>query len=439
VFASVRASSLGKRFYLGKMDYFYFFFHLGLDLLREGGSLAFITTNYFVTATYARKLVQDIKERSTVLRLINFGETRIFESAAGQHNMITLLGKGKSEAVARTSLVKGSVKGKVSSEVLVSILEGTSNDVDNFEILQPNLYAGATISLSNSSQNPIEVVLEKLRGPGTKLNSVVTINQGIVSGADKVTNSHVQKFGYSQNDLGAGIFILSDEELQSLNLSEHELEIVKPFFKNSDVAKYWTKSETLRSIIYADKRDGSLETRPVLRAHLAKYEEAVGFGNVNAPYLNWPRSIDFEGQKIVAPQRSRTNTFGFSAGPWYASADIYYLTPPDEPLIPTKALLGILNSLPIFCWLYFRGKRKGAMLELYQVPLGEIPMPALTSANEPKFEELAGVVDTAVARRLESPAADISDTESAIDLAVAGLYGLTESDLTVLKDWIDGG
>ncbi len=352
--------------------------------------------------------------------------------------MITLLAKGRTEEVARTSVVKGSIKGKVSSEVVVSILEGTSGDVDYFEIPQSALYTGTTISLSNSSENPIEAVLEKLRRHGTKLKSVVTINQGIVSGADKVTKSHLRKFGYSEEDLGRGIFVMSDEEIESLKLSDHELEIVKPFFKNSDVAKYWTKRETSRSIIYADKRDRTLETRPALRAHLAKYEEAVSFGNVNAPYLNWPRSIDFEGEKIVAPQRSRTNTFGFSAGPWYASADIYYLTPPDEPLIPTKALLGILNSLPIFCWLYFRGKRKGGMLELYQVPLDEIPMPAITIESQPRFEELVGLVDSAIARRLESPTTDISDIESQINLAVGELYELTESDLTVLAEWFDG-
>lgn len=437
VFADVRASSFGKRFYLGKMDYFYFFFHLGLDLLKDGGVLGFITTNYFVTATYARNLVEDLKSRSTILNFINFSETRIFDSAAGQHNMITLLAKGKAEIPARTAIVKKSIKGKVSSEVLISILEGSSAEVDYFEIAQHDLFTGATISLSNSSENPVEAVLEKLRTTGNALNKIVTINQGIVSGADKVTNSHVRKFGYPEQSVGEGIFVLTDEEVESLNLSEHELELIKPFYKNSDVAKYWTKQKTNRYIIYADKRDKSLESRPALSAHLDKYQEAVSFGNVNSPYLNWPRSVDFEGEKIVAPQRSYTNTFGLSVGPWYASADIYYLTPSEDPEVPTKALLGILNSLPVLCWLYFRGKRKGGMLELYQVPLGEIPIPRMTTENRAKFEELVTLVEEAMLKKSETPSCDIGEIENRINNVVFSLYGLSSDEVEVMKLWSD--
>ncbi len=46
-----------------------------------------------------------------------------------------------------------------------------------------------------------------------------------------------------------------------------------------------------------------------------------------------------------------------------------------------KYLLAILNSNLYFFWLYFRGKRKGEMLELYQQPLSEIPVSRLRQAN----------------------------------------------------------
>lgn len=435
VFSHVRASSLGKRFYLGKMDYFYFFFHLGLDLLREGGCLAFITTNYFVTATYARKLVEDIKARSTVLRFINFGETRIFESAAGQHNMITLLVKGKSEELARTSVVKPSIKGKVSSEVLVSILEETSSEVEYYEIPQSDLYLGSTISLSRSNSNPMESILESMLKSGLPLDQIVTINQGIISGADKVTNSHRNRYGYSDESVGDGIFVLSTEEVDALGLDEHERAIIKPFFKNSDVEKYWTKTESERWIIFADKRRRALESRPRVLAHLSKHEKVIAKSSANAPYLHRPRSVDFERPKIVAPQRSMTNTFGLSSGPWYASADIYYLSPPEEPEFPTLALLGVLNSLPVFCWLYLRGKRKGAMLELYQVPLGEIPIPRVTASNRAEIEKLATLANSAIARRSESAFSDISDLETQINAVVGHLYGLTGHELEILEEW----
>jgi len=53
IFAPYKQSPLGKRFYRGKMDMFYFFFHVGLDFLKEKGILAFITSNYYLTADAA--------------------------------------------------------------------------------------------------------------------------------------------------------------------------------------------------------------------------------------------------------------------------------------------------------------------------------------------------------------------------------------------------
>ena len=69
----------------------YFFFHLGLDSLKDGGVLTFITTNYYPTADGAIKLRKDFYERTNIVRLINFGEITVFDSARGQHNLITIL------------------------------------------------------------------------------------------------------------------------------------------------------------------------------------------------------------------------------------------------------------------------------------------------------------------------------------------------------------
>ena len=88
VFQSIGLTKFGQRFYQGKMDLFYFFFHLGLDLLRDGGILHYITTSYYITATGAAKLRDDICTRSDILQMLNFGELRVFESAAGQHNLL---------------------------------------------------------------------------------------------------------------------------------------------------------------------------------------------------------------------------------------------------------------------------------------------------------------------------------------------------------------
>ena len=76
------------------MDLFYFFFHRALDVAKCKGVITFISTNYFITVTGAKVLRADFTGRATVRRMINFNEVRIFESAQGQRNMITVLEKG---------------------------------------------------------------------------------------------------------------------------------------------------------------------------------------------------------------------------------------------------------------------------------------------------------------------------------------------------------
>ena len=96
VFRDIAQNAWGKKYYQRKMDLFYFFFHFALDNTKENGQICFITTNYFITADGASKLRKAFKEQSTVRKLINFNEFKIFESALGQHNLISLLRACKS-------------------------------------------------------------------------------------------------------------------------------------------------------------------------------------------------------------------------------------------------------------------------------------------------------------------------------------------------------
>lgn len=53
-------------------------------------------------------------------------------------------------------------------------------------------------------------------------------------------------------------------------------------------------------------------------------------------------------------------------------------------------LLAVLNSRLYFQWLFHRGKRKGRMLELFQIPLSEIPIKRLGAEEQKEFIELTG-------------------------------------------------
>lgn len=141
------------------------------------------------------------------------------------------------------------------------------------------------------------------------------------------------------------------------------------------------------------------------------------------------KDFDFGTPKIVAPQRSYTNTFGYNDISWYASADVYFITA-MQPSVALKFVLALLNSKLYFMWLYFKGKRKGEMLELYQKPLSEIPIKRISPDEQRPFIKL---IDCILAAKQRDVEADTSEWELEIDVLVYVLYGLTPEEIKIVE------
>ncbi|MEK7248875.1 MAG: N-6 DNA methylase, partial [Bacteroidota bacterium] len=197
LFRKTKEGPLGQ-FYIGKMDYFYLFLHLALNMAGTNGEIAFITTNYYLTATGARKLRADIKSRALIRKLINFNELRIFETAQGQHNIVSLLRKGTGEEHARACITTRT--GQATPEILSGILRWNDDETRYYEVAQPDLYDGSesyirlnrelvTIGVHKATINS---VLDKVAAHGETLGKIANINQGVVSGCDYVSNRNAE-------------------------------------------------------------------------------------------------------------------------------------------------------------------------------------------------------------------------------------------------------
>ncbi|GKT37974.1 N-6 DNA methylase, partial [Aduncisulcus paluster] len=145
-----------------------------------------------------------------------------------------------------------------------------------------------------------------------RLKDIFHINQGIVSGADQVSGlmlrSKLSKKAIRQHGLDKGqpifVFDKEDQALQAL-----EKNIMRPFYKNSDIGLYRVMPRTERTILYLDGYDADTETKyPKVMAHLEKFRSVlesrreVKTGTRPWYALQWPRRPDvFEGKKIVVP------------------------------------------------------------------------------------------------------------------------------------------
>ena len=429
MFEQLKKTALGQKFYKGKMDLFYFFFHLGLNNLNNEGILSFISTNYYPTADGALKLRKDFYERTNVIELINFNEYKIFESALGQHNLITLLQKTVApdeELKTKQTFVKK--RGGPNATELSSFLQRASEDASFNEVDKIRLFDGNSFYIRFASGgSAIDAILDKVANNGKMLGNLCLVNQGIVSGADKFSDAHHRKFPDINAKKGDGIFVFGDEIYDFTDL--------KPWFKNSDIKRYITSRNNKTQALYLTPKSKPQEEELVylskFRPILDNRREVIN-GRIPWWSLQWGRNEEiFNGPKIVAPQRSQLNTFAYNEIPWYGSADIYFITNKEGKNLNLKSILNILNSKLMYVWLYNRGKRKGETLELYGTPLSQIPIVLPTGEDENMLTEL---VDDIIARRTSNPNADISAQEVEINRIVYKLYGLTEDEIIIIEN-----
>lgn len=391
LFESLRQSEFGRKYYEGKMDLFYFFVYRGMELLRPKGILSYITTNYFVTADGASKLRRFLKEEGAFKTLVNFNHQSVFQSMKGHNMIFTVLKAGGNRE--RINLIDYLDQKPLSKYRFEDLIEGDESDLFNQYSLnnQALLYSdsGQIRIYSNEIHYKIIDQLEKV--PSVPLGNIAAVNQGIVSGADKVSKRmFTQKLNKEtieryKIEIGTPIFVLKSGVIQ--DVPEGMKFLLKPFYKNSDIGQYVVRESSDQYLLYLD----SELQEPVLtlvEQWMSPYKEVLvqrrEVQNGRRPWyaLQWPRDpAIFEKEKLVVPQRAACNRFAWTNEPWYASADVYYITT-GESTLDLKALLAYLNSKMVYYWLFHCGKKKGTNLELYATPLKSIPVPHVLYMKE---------------------------------------------------------
>ena len=448
VFREIKKGFLNK-FYQGKMDIFYFFFHISLNISRIDGHIAFITTNYYPTASGGNKLRSDFKERSIVRKMINFNELRIFPSAKGQHNMITFLTKGMFDSVfAKTCIT--SRKGNANSLILKNILNWNDNDTKYHKVTQNDLYEGVQnyIRLQGSSKNytvnSLHSILNKVENQENVLDEYCDIKQGIVSGADKLTENHLKKYEILA-DKGEGIFVLNRNEVKNLHLNDTEMKYLKRFYKNSQILKYKIIPNNDVFVLYITKNT-PIQNLPNIFSHLIKFkpilENKRECKNGKLPWysLHWPRDQNIlEKIKIVNPRRAKSNNFALENEKRYEQSDIMVSVLKEQYVdsISLKYILSLLNSRLYFIWLYFKGKRKGELLELYGTPLSEIPIKEISLEKQTLFinlvDQILGITKDDDYLETPSKQSQVKTLENQIDQLVYKLYDLTPEEIEIVE------
>ena len=464
LFQKIRDGYLGK-FYQRRMDLFYFFFHLSLNIGKQKSNIAFITTNYYPTATGAKALRRDFFNRGTLRILINFDELRIFESALGQHNLITMLSKDN-DSNAHVGICITKRVGIATSEVLQKIMNWEDNETQYFSLPQADIYDNKdefyirSASISEMANRFLfHSIFSKINKNSELLGVICSLDQGIVSGADKVTESMINDYPELNLRKNNGIFVLNEEEVNNLNLPDTEKnEFIKHFYKNSDINKWRIFPRKKLFILYIKDKRESIALPPSLKTHFEQYKKILIDKKKNCFKNKWLRNIVepwllrgnyfvlfyprdkqiFESIKIVNSRRAKSNIFAIEEEKMYEQSDIVITTLKDnfKTIYSIKYILCLLNSRLYYFWLYHKGKRKGETLELFQKPLSEIPIKKIPYEAQSSFikiaEQILFITKNADYFQVSQKQAKVKTLEAEIDQMVYKLYNLTPEEIEVV-------
>ncbi|HFU75615.1 MAG TPA: hypothetical protein ENK66_05140, partial [Arcobacter sp.] len=381
-----------KSRYQKNSDLFYFFFMKSIDLLKENGVLGFITTNYFLTADGASQLRREFNKRTSMLNIINFNEMKIFKSALGQHNVITMLKKTISDI--DTNIINVIEPKNKFQDIFIS-----NEGIESFQIKSHKIFSGKNDYMRVSKYGfVLENIFNRMLNESKFIEEVCHVNTGFDSSADKVTKSNLSKAYEIIPDniaLNDGIFILNEDEFQKI-MPENEL--TYKCYKSSDIESFYSKSWQNLYVIWTNK-DTDINKYPNIKKHLEKYKKILDFKATShgetLPWYSHHRAREYDvfcnKDKIVLPYRAKSNIFSYSDKDFFASKDVLFLRQKDTDF-NMKYILALLNSKLYFTWLYYRGKRKGETLELYVTPISEIPIKKISSENQKVFVNLVDYI-----------------------------------------------
>jgi len=405
---TLRSYSYWKKYYQGKMDYFYWFIILGLSKLRKYGKLGFITTSYWITADGALKLRKYILENAKIKEMIFFEEVKIFEHAKGQHNMVFILTKcsGKEHEEERKNNHIKVVQVKCKNQDLPG-----NNVRENLDFLTKHIqkyinrpkYNDKYIKIFWSGvkqgelpkdgdawndiliDNSFRKIISKIKQNSVQLYKVLYINQGVVPGIDRVTKENVKILSTDiinkrNIKIGDGIFILREDEANKIVSNPEKYELLVSSYRNSHISPYFVDIpiNEREYLIYINRKI-NLNKYPEIKSHLEKFREILEARLIryeekdykeSYPWyrLNRPRDKKIlSSEKIVVSNWGiNWQSFAYQSGNFFEKRDITFFI--KKPNIEESLFyfLGILNSNLIRYWMKSKAKQIGYMRQKLQ-------------------------------------------------------------------------
>ena len=375
-------------------DIYCFFYERGAELLRQGGTLIFITSNKWMRAGYGEKLRGLLASKVNTEAVLDFGMAQNF-SAATTYTCITRFTRDKP-------------RGKMMSCYAKDDRAAVSDPAEYFAsnaVHQKNLGSEAWVVVSGDKQR-IKTLVE---------------NQGI----------QLEKWGirinYGAKTSHNEAFIVSKDVYATLIAQdERSRKMFHPILRGQDIGKYGHHWQQLYLIgtFKQHRNTYRIEDFPAINRHLQKYRSELeprppvwnpardgkwpGRNTQPFDYL-WhevfftPNLEDVRNPKIMYPNMTKFLPFYYDVDGFFTNDKGFTISSETESL---HYLTGVLNSSVFRCC--FRDNFPELMGNTYEVRkifFEKIPIKKPTAAEVVLFERLIPLIQFAKADAGASPGA----------------------------------
>jgi hypothetical protein len=286
-------------------DIYALFYEKGVDMLKPGGCLAYITSNKWLRANYGEKLRTFFVEKTNPLTLLDFNDFQLFENAVLLANIMVLTKEANQRQTAVCKI---------------------NRDFKQLRALRPYLENRVVVESGFSSSSWVVMdsthvaVKRKVEAQGVRLKDwEIKINYGIKTGLNPA-------------------FVITGQKKDELIAEDPKsAEIIRPLLRGRDVDPYL--------INFADQwliftRKGVDITRyPAIEAHLRPFYDDLRPRNNGEPSGRKPGPYkwyeiqdnvayyqDFEKPKIIYPNMTSVLPFVYDKGAFYTNQKCFIIT-----------------------------------------------------------------------------------------------------------------
>ncbi|MGV3632258.1 MAG: Eco57I restriction-modification methylase domain-containing protein [Bacteroidota bacterium] len=375
-------------------DIYSLFYERGWQILKEKGTLCFITSNKWMRAGYGESTRKFFAENTNPLLLIDFSGQKIFESATVDVNIL-MFTKNKNQQKTRACIAKE------------NMLNNLSVFVKQKENITAFSNANSWVILSDIEKR-IKEKMEKIGIPLKNWN--IQINYGI-------------KTGFNEG------FIIDDVKRKELiKLDPKSEEIIRPILRGRDIKKYgydfaglWLIN-THNGVKEKGIKPINIANYPAIKRHLDNFyselEKRSDKGDTPYNLRNCAYMEDFDRQKIVWGNLNLR-------GSYTIAPEGFYINAPCPMIVPAnKYILAVLNSKIADYYIRNLGvTRNGGYFEYKPMFVEKMPVPYISESEQDQFVTYA------------EKCLDVSSkkNEKKINELVYKLYNLSEEEIDFIE------